>query len=215
MKLASSSLSFNCFLLHGKSTDLPFGRFEPSRIDRHHRRYCRLQPSHRLSELEFRRFCLVLPFGAANNNFSTPNKFLFSPKGEWLQDDLASPLGSWKYVRGLFFSRARAFIFKTCSIEDVVKAGKAHGAQSVDLYGCLYFYLSDQLRMFADRLSKFRISFCIFDRDARDLAKDLRAGELISHGPLRTYDSTVSMFRISLIRSMWEYRMFSRIGPRF
>jgi hypothetical protein len=69
-----------------------------------------------------------------------------------------------------------------CSIEDVVKAGKAHGAQREDLYGCLYFYLSEQLRSFADRLSKFRISFRMFDRDARDLAKNLHIGALIGLG---------------------------------
>ena len=71
-------------------------RFEPTREDKHHRGYCCLKPSHRLASLEFRRFGILLPFGAANNNFNTPNKFLFSPSGRWLQDDMATPLDSWK-----------------------------------------------------------------------------------------------------------------------
>jgi len=71
-------------------------RFESTREDRHHRNYLRLNPSHRLSFLEYRRFGIVLPFGAADNRFNTANKFLFSPTGRWLENDLASPLHSWK-----------------------------------------------------------------------------------------------------------------------
>jgi len=138
-------------------------KFEPSRVDRHHRGYCRLEPSHRLASLEFRRFGLVLPFGAANNMFNSPNTFLFSSEGRWLQNDMDTPLDSWK-------------------IEDVVAAGKAHGAQREDLYGCLYFYLSKQLRSFSDRLKKFQLSIRIFDRDAMQLAEDVRSGTLEHHG---------------------------------
>jgi hypothetical protein len=68
--------------------------------------------------------------------------------------------------------------FHQYSIEDIVAAGKTHGAQQADLYGCLYFYLSDQLQSFANRLKKFHISFHAFDRDALALAKDLRSGAL-------------------------------------
>lgn len=138
-------------------------RFEPTREDRHHRGYCRLKPSHRLASLEFRRFGIVLPFGAANNHFNTPNKYLFSSSGRWLQDDLATPLESW-------------------NIEDVIAAGKAHGAQSSDLYGCLYFYFSGQLRSFAERIRKFKISFRMFNQDARELAKNIQSGTYTSQG---------------------------------
>ncbi|KZP28089.1 hypothetical protein FIBSPDRAFT_917742 [Athelia psychrophila] len=138
-------------------------RFEPSRKDRHDRRYTRLEPSHRFGALEYRRFGIVLPFGAGNNRFSTPNKFLFSPGGRWLQSDLADPLDGW-------------------DLEAVVAAGKACGAQREDLYGCLYFYLSGQLRSFAKRLKQFHITFHIFDRDARDLSKDIQSGALAKCG---------------------------------
>ncbi|KAF8891945.1 hypothetical protein CPB84DRAFT_1783894 [Gymnopilus junonius] len=138
------------------STELDRVRFEPTRVDRHHRIYCRLEPSHRLSFLEYRRFGIVFPFGAPHS-MSAPNKFLFSPDGQWLQDDMASPLESW-------------------NVEDVIAGGKAHGAQSADLYGCLYFYLSDQLRTFARRLRKFKISFKVLTEDVRDLSKNLTTG---------------------------------------
>lgn len=68
------------------------------------------------------------------------------------------------------------------SIEDVIAAGKERGAQRADLYGCLYFYLSKQLRMFSSRIKRFRIKFHMLDRDARALAKDLRSGVLESQG---------------------------------
>ncbi|KAF8891944.1 hypothetical protein CPB84DRAFT_1368633 [Gymnopilus junonius] len=164
---STKNLLYNLSILEMKMEDanreLHRVRFEPTRQDRHHRTYCRLQPSHRLAFLEYRRFGIVLPFGAANNNFNTPNKFLFSPDGQWLQDDMASPLESW-------------------NIEDVVAAGKAHGAQPADIYGCLYFYLSEQFRIFADRLRKFKISFKIYTVDARQLAKNLGDGIYESQG---------------------------------
>jgi hypothetical protein len=82
-----------------------------------------------------------------------------------------------------FSFEATVFIFLSyVSIEDVVKAGKAHGAQHADLYGCLHFYLSDQLRSFADRLRRFRISFRMFDSNARDLSKRLQSGAHITQG---------------------------------
>jgi hypothetical protein len=64
------------------------------------------------------------------------------------------------------------------SIDEVLEAGKQHGATRGDLFGCLYFYLQDQLRAFAERLSRFDISFHIFCADACRLAKDIRSGTL-------------------------------------
>ena len=46
----------------------------------------------------------------------------------------------------------------------------------------MYFYLSEQLQLFSDRLKKFQVSFCLFDRDARQLAKDICSGALEHHG---------------------------------
>jgi hypothetical protein len=50
------------------------------------------------------------------------------------------------------------------------------------VYGCLYFFLSEQLRAFAQRLAKFRISFHILVCDAKHLPGILTSGELSSVG---------------------------------
>jgi hypothetical protein len=62
------------------------------------------------------------------------------------------------------------------SAQAVVEAGRRHG---VPLYGCLYFYLSEQLQSFAERLSRFHIKFTILCRDARDLAQEIKDGHLM------------------------------------
>lgn len=64
--------------------------------------------------------------------------------------------------------------------------GKAHGVQSADLYGCLYFYLTKQLRSFAERIKKFRILFRMFDQDARELAKNIRTGVYEAQGLMKS-----------------------------
>ncbi|KAA1477214.1 hypothetical protein DENSPDRAFT_828525 [Dentipellis sp. KUC8613] len=139
-------------------------RFAPSRVDLHHRYYCRLKPSNRLAVHQFRRFGLVLPFGARNNEFNRPNRFLFSPDGRWLQNDHASPLESW-------------------NLEEIIKTGNAHGASSEDIFGCLYFFLSDQLRTFTQRLKRFRINFHLLNQNATTLPRDIRSGALASIVP--------------------------------
>ena len=70
--------------------------FDPNRIDLHHRRWARCEPSHRLAFLEYHRFGIVLPFGAHDAHFNSPNRFLFAPDGSWLQSDGANPLDSWE-----------------------------------------------------------------------------------------------------------------------
>jgi len=53
------------------------------------------------------------------------------------------------------------------SIPTIVETGKAHGAHSEDIYGCLYFFLSTELRTLAKRLKTFSSSFTILNSDAR------------------------------------------------
>jgi hypothetical protein len=55
-----------------------------------------LEPTHRLAFTEYRRFGLVYPFSAANYHFNTPNRFLFTPEGQWMQSDYANPLEAWE-----------------------------------------------------------------------------------------------------------------------
>jgi hypothetical protein len=60
--------------------------------------------------------------------------------------------------------------------------GISHGATREDIYGCLYFYLSEQLRMFADRLSRFRMNFRVFSFEARDLSRRIQQGAFEQYG---------------------------------
>lgn len=71
-------------------------RNAPSRRDYVDRLYAKLKPSHRVAFQEFRRFGIVLPFGAPNAHFNTPNPSLFSPQCDWLQKDFADPLEGWE-----------------------------------------------------------------------------------------------------------------------
>ena len=54
--------------------------------------------------------------------------------------------------------------------------GRAHGAQPEDVYGCLYFFLSAQLRTFRRRIQKQPIHFKFFVMDARKLAAGIQDG---------------------------------------
>ena len=71
-------------------------REAPSRRDFRDRMYARLKPSHRVSFHTYRRFGIVLPFGACNVHFNFPNRSLFTTTGRWLQTDYADPLGGWQ-----------------------------------------------------------------------------------------------------------------------
>jgi hypothetical protein len=93
------------FFLHFISSNLTVGdaqeeydrvRNAPSRRDYRDRMYARLKPSHRVAFQEYRRFGIVLPFGAINAHFNRPNPSLFSPQGKWLQTDYADPLEGWE-----------------------------------------------------------------------------------------------------------------------
>ncbi|KAA1470766.1 hypothetical protein DENSPDRAFT_73505 [Dentipellis sp. KUC8613] len=144
-------------------TELEHVRVSPLNIDRLHRRYCQVEPAHRQALHHFRKTGVLLPFGAATARFEHPNRLLFSPEGKWIQDDLADPLRGWP-------------------IEDVMTAGKAHGVERADVYGALYFYLTDQLCTFVDRLHTLKIRFLVFACTAPELAERLRTGALQKFG---------------------------------
>ncbi|KDR66055.1 hypothetical protein GALMADRAFT_232756 [Galerina marginata CBS 339.88] len=157
------------FFLHFISSSLEVGdaqgeydrvRNAPRRRDFRDRMYAKLKPSHRVAFQEYRRFGIVLPFGAMNAHFNRPNPSLFSPDGKWLLTDCADPLEGWNTVA-------------------VINAGKAHGAQPENIYGCLYFFLSQQLRNFAHRFGNLKMSFSLFASDARLLPKGIHE-DLIS-----------------------------------
>ena len=104
-----------------------------------------------------------------------------------------------------------------CSVSPlaVVEAGKAHGAVRADLYGCLYFYLSDLLREFADRLGRFRISLQMFRSDAGELSKMMRSGALSPYGvPATTRFDRIDVSNIIDIEYMGIPRVLSDWGPQ-
>lgn len=68
------------------------------------------------------------------------------------------------------------------SVDEVIKAGKAHGALPEDIYGCLFFFLSDELRTFFRRLRQFNISFSLSNFDASELSERIRRGSLAESG---------------------------------
>lgn len=84
----------------------------------------------------------------------------------------------------MIYYYSRAFNNWNYRIPAIIEAGKAHGARREDLYGCLYFYLSDQLRVFAERLRRFHIEIRMFNEDASDLSQMIRRGHLSKSGVL-------------------------------
>ncbi|TFY71362.1 hypothetical protein EVG20_g1649 [Dentipellis fragilis] len=161
--------------------ELQHVRVSPLSIDRLHRRYCQVEPAHRQALHHFRKTGVLLPFGAATAHFKHPNRFLFSPEGKWIQDDLADPLRGWPYVFVLSNLSAASSTISS-RIEDVMAAGKAHGVERGDVYGTLYFYLMGQLRTFIDRLHMLNIHFIVFACTASELAGRLRSGALAKFG---------------------------------
>lgn len=104
------------------------------------------------------------------NGYRTTPPILYKVGSEWLRQKLSSCKKLTRYI----------------SIYEVLKAGQRRGASREDLYGCFYFFISEQLRLFAERIQQLRISFCIFDRDALDLQQAILNGELVGAGILST-----------------------------
>ena len=67
-------------------------------------------------------------------------------------------------------------------MDKVFDAGKAHGAQPEDIYGCLYFFLTDQLRAFSRHIHQHHISFHVFGFEACVLAQGIAQGEFAEYG---------------------------------
>ena len=66
------------------------------------------------------------------------------------------------------------------SIDDVLKSGKAHGAQPEDIFGCFYFHVSAELHTFVKRLKEWKIAFYVTLADAALLPSLLETGKLAS-----------------------------------
>jgi len=75
-----------------------------------------------------------------------------------------------------FFYQKFIILLKYPSVNAVIQSGKSHGAHVEDIYGCLYFFLSEQLLICAQRIRKIKMSFSLFASDARLLPKGIREG---------------------------------------
>ncbi|RXW23560.1 hypothetical protein EST38_g2287 [Candolleomyces aberdarensis] len=136
----------------------------PSQRDISSRLYYNLRPSHRVAFQEYRRTGMLLPFGADHSPYTIANSSLFEEEsGKWFQDDRADPL----------FGR---------DICEVVATGKEYGASAEDVYGCLYFFLQEQLRRFHQRIRKFRVAFRVTAFEATNLADLIMQDKLSGYG---------------------------------
>ena len=68
------------------------------------------------------------------------------------------------------------------SLNEIIEAGKRHGATMEDLYGCFYFFISEQLSMFTRRIRRFNISFTMTKLEACKL------GDMIGQDLLEPFD---------------------------
>ncbi|CAL1711964.1 unnamed protein product [Somion occarium] len=140
--------------------------FNPEETTHRLKQYGHLDPSHRLALEHFRGTGVVLPFGSSTSTFSAINPFLFATADAndevWVQNDAVSPLEAWKPT--------------------VVTVGQDYGCKREDIYGCLYFYLLDQLRTLATRLRSFNVQMHFYDRDGMKLCKDIQSGALADLG---------------------------------
>ncbi|KAG8216799.1 hypothetical protein J3R82DRAFT_7047 [Butyriboletus roseoflavus] len=135
----------------------------PARLDARNRALAGVKPCHGLAFMAFWRSGVVLPFSVASDHHTAPNVSLFSPCGAWLWDNVENPLASW-------------------DPNEIIKSGQAHGAQPEDIYGCLYFYLADQLRTFAKRIRELDVTFRVFNTAAHTLAGDISDGQYTRYG---------------------------------
>ena len=137
-----------------------------------------LKPRHRLAFMAFWRSGVVLPFSVDSDHYTAPNTSFFSPSGTWLPNNVENPFASWEYVTKVStFTLYADAGHVHCSPNEVVKTGQAHGTQPEDIYGCLYFYLSDQLQKFAKRIRELDVTFHVFNMSAHTLARDILGGQ--------------------------------------
>lgn len=188
-------------------------RSAPSRRDFRDRMYACLKPSHRVAFYEYRRFGIVLPFGAPNAHFNSANASLFHFNGKWLQTDYSDPLEGWKYV--CVFTVGRWLLISLLySLDEVIERGKVYGAQPEDIYGCLYFFLSEQLREFYRRIRQFPIAFKLFNEEATKLSVLIQDGSLAEFGlPASTRFDRIEVSNILDFNYVGLEQTLTHLGP--
>ncbi|OBT97521.1 hypothetical protein VE01_04562 [Pseudogymnoascus verrucosus] len=119
----------------------------PERADFRDRWYYKdASPSMRIAKQRFREDGLLLPFGNPRGDFDVPNP--------WLMSDQANPSSGW--------------------LTTDVKQTSSPAPE--DWYGKLYFFLHKVLKKFLGRLKDLRVSFDIYNVDAKELPLNLKQG---------------------------------------
>ncbi|KAL2219085.1 hypothetical protein M432DRAFT_653989 [Thermoascus aurantiacus ATCC 26904] len=108
-------------------------------------------PAWRVCAMKFREHGVLLPFGATQRDFDTPNPTLYRTKDRWPMKDSADPLEGWP-------------------LDEVIS--KATLAKK-DIYGSLFFYLQDLLSRYCRRLGAMSIIH-LFHLDAVNLPSSLK-----------------------------------------
>jgi hypothetical protein len=81
----------------------------------------------------------------------------------------------------------------------VLDAGQRHGCTQEDIYGCLYFYLTEQLRLFVRRLKTFNITITLFDMEACELASALKEQGTTASASTSVFPSSFDRIALSNI----------------
>ncbi|OBT41478.1 hypothetical protein VE00_07576 [Pseudogymnoascus sp. WSF 3629] len=119
----------------------------PERADYRARWYYKdASPSMRIAKQRFREDGLLLPFGHPRGDFDVPNP--------WLMSEQANPSSGWL----------------TTDVQQTLSPAPE------DWYGKLYFFLHKVLEKFLGRLKDLRVSFDIYNVDAKELLLNLKQG---------------------------------------
>ncbi|GAA6002605.1 hypothetical protein JCM10207_007587 [Rhodosporidiobolus poonsookiae] len=118
----------------------------------------RMEPAHRLATQRFWATGVVQPFGASTFDFTQANPISTARNGKYVVPPADTPLSA-------------------LNIDDVLALGTSKGARREDLYGCLYFYLTNQFREFGTRLRKFEIDVHFTMRLPHTLGEKIPLGE--------------------------------------
>ncbi|KAJ7066814.1 hypothetical protein B0H15DRAFT_794317 [Mycena belliarum] len=138
----------------------------PTRTDYRDRYIFSLEPSHRVSFSRFRTTGVLAPFAADVENFTEPNRLIFSAEGKWLTMDDANPLFGW-------------------DLGPVFECGARYGATRADSYGCLFFYLKEQFAKFARRVKDFELDITLSQTEAHALSRAIAADSVPNFSNVR------------------------------
>lgn len=161
-------------------------RMHPSRQDYRDRQYDALKPSHRVAADHFWRNGIALPFGAHDEHFTEPNRYVLS----LLDLFLLYACGTFNYFQRTMFTPAGDYLLRDSSdplaawnMQEMIESGLRHGASDQDIYGCLFFYVKEQYAEFSRRIRDFKVEITVTAMDASVLASMIRTNQFDSFPP--------------------------------